>query len=95
MAVIRDTTDDQPRADLTGLTLAAAPAAHGHQELADRVVNRLYRVARGLQAAADLPHDTATRQIAGALQYLDDIIREIRDETFGGCDHDDPPAAPH
>ena len=41
MAVIRDTTEDHPRADLTILTRDAAAAAHAHQELLDRAVNRL------------------------------------------------------
>jgi hypothetical protein len=84
MAVIRDITDEQPRADLAELARVAAVAeqARRGQELLDRVVTALFDVGLSLQAASDLPHDTAMQRIADALRRLDDTIREIRDQVF-------------
>ncbi|HYB49167.1 MAG TPA: PAS domain S-box protein [Streptosporangiaceae bacterium] len=86
MAVIRDITGEQPRADLAELARVAATAdqARRGEDLLDRVVTGLFDVGLSLQAAADLPHDAATQHIAVALGRLDDTIREIRDHVFTG-----------
>jgi hypothetical protein len=66
MAVIRDITGGQPRADLAELTRAAAAAeqARRAQQPLDRVVTGLFQVGLSLQDAADLPHEAATQRIA-------------------------------
>ena len=61
---------------------AAARQAHDGQELLDSITTGLYKVGLSLQAAADLPHDAASKGIAEALQDLDDTIRQIRDTAF-------------
>lgn len=93
LAVIRDVTEDLPRADLADLARAAATAeqARRGRVLLDRVVNGLLHVGLSLQAAIDLPHDVAVQQIADALRHLDDTIREIHDHVFADHDHDGPP----
>jgi PAS domain S-box-containing protein len=93
MAVIRDITGEQPRADLAELARIAAAAAQARrgQELLDRVVTGLFQVGLSLQAAADLPHEAAMQQIADALGRLDEAIREIRDHVFVGQQHDRRP----
>ncbi|MGH3284039.1 MAG: STAS domain-containing protein [Streptosporangiaceae bacterium] len=53
------------------------------QDLPDMIINTLFRVGLSLQAAMDQPRDTARERIAEVLQYLDDIIRDIRDAEFG------------
>ena len=89
MAVIRDITGEQPRADLAELARVAAMAeqARRGQELLDRVVNALFHVGLSLQAASDLPHEAALQQIADALERLDETIREIRGHVFAGQHH--------
>jgi len=84
MAVIRDITDEQPRADLAELARVAAVAeqARRGQELLDRVVNGLFHVGLSLQDASDLPHEAAMQRIADAFDRLDETIREIRDQVF-------------
>ena len=93
LVVIRDVTDDLPRADLGDLARAAAAAdqAHRGRELLDRVVNGLLHVGISLQAAIELPHDAAVQRIADALLRLDDTIREIHDHIFASRNHDEPP----
>jgi PAS domain S-box-containing protein len=93
LAVIRDTSEAQPRADLVDLARAAAAARHSEQgqELLDRVVNRLFQVGLSLQAAIDLPHNEARQQIAEGLARLDETIHEIHDHIFAGRDRDGPP----
>ena len=93
LAVIRDVTEDLPRADLADLARAAATAeqARRGRVLLDRVVNGLLHVGLSLQAAIDLPHDVAVQQIADALRHLDDTIREIHDHVFADHDHEGPP----
>ena len=93
LAVIRDVTEDLPRADLADLARAAAAAeqARRGRGLLDRVVNGLLHVGLSLQAAIDLPHDVAVQQIADALRRLDDTIREIQDHVFADGDDDEPP----
>jgi anti-anti-sigma factor len=84
MAVVRDMTDSQPRADLVDLARAATAAGHGDRgrELLDRVVSSLYHVGLSLQHAIDLPHGAARERIAQALQRLDDTIRDIYDHAL-------------
>jgi hypothetical protein len=93
MAVIRDISGDQPPADLAELARAAAAAhdAHRARELLDRMVHGLFRVGLSLQSTGDLPDEIAVRQIAGALQHLDDIIRGVRDYAFADPGRDGPP----
>jgi anti-anti-sigma factor len=93
LAVIRDITADQPRADLAELARAAAAAEDARQgrELLSRVVDDLFRVGLSLQAAIDLPHEAALQQIADALRTLDETIREIQDHVFAAPDQDGPP----
>jgi len=93
LAVIRDVTEDQPRADLADLAWAAATAddARRGRELLSQVVDALLRVGLSLQTATGLPHETAVQQIAEALQTLDDAIREIHDHVFAAPDLDSPP----
>jgi anti-anti-sigma factor len=96
LAVIRDVTEDLPRADLADLARAAAAAeqARRGRGLLDRVVNGLLHVGLSLQAAVDLPHDVAVQQIADALRRLDDTIREIQDHVLADGDDDDEPPDP-
>ena len=93
LAVIRDITEDQPRADLADLARAAAAAddARRGRELLSQVVDGLFRVGLSLQAATELPHEAAVQQIADALRTLDDTIREIHDHVFTRRDQDSPP----
>ena len=51
----------------------------------------LLHVGISLQAAIELPHDTAVQRIADALHRLDETIREIHDHVFASRDHDEPP----
>jgi hypothetical protein len=84
LTVIRDVTEARKLADLADLARAAVAArqAHDSQELLDSVTTGLYHVGLSLQAAADLPHDAASKGIAEALRRLDDTIRQIRDSAF-------------
>jgi anti-anti-sigma factor len=93
LAVIRDVTTDQPRADLAELARAAVAAddARRGRELLSRVVDGLLHVGLSLQTAIDLPHEEAVQQIAEALRDLDDTIREIHDHVFAAPDEDGPP----
>jgi anti-anti-sigma factor len=85
LTVIRDSSDDQPPADLGELarTAAAARQVHRSEELLDRVINQLFQVGLSLQAAIELPQDEARNQIAAGLDLLDVVIGEIRDHVFG------------
>jgi PAS domain S-box-containing protein len=96
MAVIRDSSDDRPPADLGGLARAAAAAEDAHQgrELLGQVVDGLFRVGLSLQTAADLPDEIAVQRIADALQHVDEVIDEIRDHVFAGLGDVPPPHAP-
>jgi len=93
LAVIRDVTEDQPRADLADLAHAAAAAddARRGRELLSQVVDGLFRVGLSLQAATGLPDEVAVQQIADALRTLDDTIREIRDHVFAASGQHGPP----
>jgi anti-anti-sigma factor len=97
LAVIRDVTEDQPRADLADLAHAAAAAADDARrgrELLSQVVDGLFRVGLSLQTATGLPHEVAVQQIADALRTLDDTIREIRDHVFAASGQQSPPDPP-
>jgi anti-anti-sigma factor len=96
LAVIRDVTEDRPQTDLADLARAAAAAddARRGRELLSQLVDDLFRVGLSLQTAAGLPHGAALEQIAGAVQILDDTIREIRDHVFAAPDPDGPPDLP-
>jgi anti-anti-sigma factor len=93
LAVIRDITEDRPRADLADLAWAAAAAndARRGRELLSQVVDSLLRVGLSLQTATRLPHETAVRAIADALRTLDDTIREIHDHVFAAPGQDGSP----
>ncbi len=93
LAVIRDITADQPRADLADLARAATAAddARRGRALFSRVVDSLLRVGLSLQAAIGLPHEAAVQEIADALRNLDDTIREIHNHVFAAHDQDSAP----
>ena len=91
LAVIQDVTEDRPPAVLADAADAAADDARRGRELLSRLVDDLFRVGLSLQTAADVPHEAALRHIAGALQILDDTIRDIRDHVFAGPGQDGPP----
>ena len=84
LTVIRDVTQARRLADLADLALVAVTAKQARlgRELLDSITTGLYHVGLSLQAAADLPHDAATKGIAEALGHLDDTIREIRNNAF-------------
>ena len=52
------------------------------RELLDRVVQHLFHVGLSLQAAADLPGETARERLGEAMDRLDEVIHEIRDYAF-------------
>ena len=93
LAVIRDITEDQPRADLADLAHAATAAddARRGRELLSQVVDGLFRVGLSLQTAISLPHEVAVQEIADALRTLDDTIREIQDHVFAAPAQEGPP----
>jgi anti-anti-sigma factor len=83
IAVIRDLTQTRRAGDLAGLDrAAAAEQEHRGQELLDRIVHNLFSIALSLQAPINEPGEVAEPRITGALQGLDDTIREIRDHLF-------------
>lgn len=88
LTVIRDVTEARRLADLADLALVTVTAKQAHlgQGLLDSITTRLYHVGLSLQAAADLPHDTARQAIATAFQHLDDALREIREHAFSTRD---------
>ena len=81
LAVIRDITEPRKLVDLARAAVTAKQA-HDGQELLGSITTSLFNVGRSLQAAADLPHEAASKNVAEALQYLDDTIRQIRDAAF-------------
>ena len=52
------------------------------EELLDSVVDGIFNVGMILQAAADLPGETAAQRIIEALHRLDDAVQEIRNHVF-------------
>ena len=94
LTVIRDVTEARRLADLADLARVAVAARQARlgQELLDSVTTSLYHVGLSLQAAADLPHDAASKGIAEAIGNLDDTIRQIRDNAFTTRDQETDPA---
>jgi anti-anti-sigma factor len=85
LAVIRDATQARRRDDLADLARGtAAGRSPLAKDLLDRVVHRLFQVGLGLQGAASLPAEVAQERLRAALDELDETIREIRDDAFGG-----------
>ena len=82
--------EDAAAEDAAAVGAAAGDARRG-RELLSRLVDGLFRVGLSLQTTADVPHEAARRQIAGALEVLDDTIREIRDYVFAAPGQDGPP----
>jgi len=100
LAVIRDATEARQRDDLADLARGvAAGQPRLARELLDRVVQHLFQVGLSLQAAADLPGETARERLGEAMDRLDEVIHEIRDyaftagETGGGPGRDRPGAS--
>ncbi len=77
LAVVRDITADHR---------LAGQRAQTSSELLDRIVTALHQVGVGLQAAVELPRDTATQRIEEALGTLNDLIGEIRDAALADLD---------
>jgi signal transduction histidine kinase len=97
LAVIRDATEARQRDDLADLARGiAAGQPQLAMELLDRVVQHLFQVGLSLQAAADLPGETARERLGEAMDRLDEVIHEISDyaftagETGGGPGRDCP-----
>jgi PAS domain S-box-containing protein len=99
LAVIRDVTEDLPRADLGGPGPRRRPRGPGPPQprVPGSVASGLLHVGLSLQLAIELPHDAAVQQIADALHRLDNTIREIRDHICASRDQDEPPPSgpPH
>ena len=99
LAVIRDAAEARQRDDLAGLARGvAAGQPRQAKELLDRVVQHLFQVGLSLQAAADLPGETARERLGEAMDRLDEVIHEIRDYAFtagetGGSPGRDRPGA--
>ena len=89
LAVVRDMTAVRSLADLD-VAVAAADQVRRSQDLLDTIITRLYEVGVSLQAAADLPRDTARPRIEDALRILDDTISRIRDATFADTEDREP-----
>jgi anti-anti-sigma factor len=94
LTVIRDITEARRLADLADLARVAIAARQARigQELLNSVTTSLYHVGLSLQAAADLPHDAASKSIAEAIRNLDDTIRQIRGNAFTTRDQETDPA---
>jgi PAS domain S-box-containing protein len=83
LAVIRDATEARQRDDLADLARGVAVGQpQPARELLDRVVQHLFQVGLSLQAAADLPAETARERLGEAMDRLDEVIHEIRDYAF-------------
>ena len=83
LAVIRDAAEARQREDLADLARGVAVGqAQPARELLDRVVQHLFQVGLSLQAAADLPGETARERLGEAMDRLDEVIHEIRDYAF-------------
>jgi anti-anti-sigma factor len=100
LAVIRDAAEARQRDDLADLARGvAAGQPQLARELLDRVVQHLFQVGLSLQAAADLPAETARERLGEAMDRLDEVIHEIRDYAFtagqtgGGPGRDRPSAS--
>jgi anti-sigma B factor antagonist len=70
---------------------AGAGPSHLGQDLLDRIVDNLYHAGLSLQAALDSSNKADRPHIARALQYVDDTIREIRNQVFTAGRPEVPP----
>ena len=70
---------------------AGAGPSHPGQDLLDRIVGNLYHAGLSLQAALGSSHEADRPHIARALQYVDDTIREIRNQVFTAGRPEVPP----
>ena len=95
-AVIRDVAAARHLEDLIDLARSAGTAEQAQigREVLDTIMNRLFQLGLLLQAAIDLPADTAGHRIEEALGHLDDTIREIRDAAFTTPDRTPPRSSP-
>ena len=92
LAVIRDAAEARQREDLADLARGvAAGQPQPARELLDRVVQHLFQVGLSLQAAADLPAETARERLGEAMDRLDEVIHEIRDYAFTAGETGDGP----
>jgi anti-anti-sigma factor len=95
LAVIRDATATRRHDDLADLARnAAAEQQQQARDLLDRVVQRLFQLGLSLQAAAELPGETARQRLGDALTQLDEVIREVRDYAFTSADGPRPESGP-
>ncbi len=87
-AEIPDDTAARQLEDLIDLARSAVTAQQAHygRELLDTITTRLFQLGLNLQTAIDLPADMVRQRIEGALEQLDDTIREIRDTAFTAPD---------
>jgi PAS domain S-box-containing protein len=94
LAVIRDLTHPQSRADLAALARAVAAGQEtAGRDLVDRITSGLYHFGLTLHEAGTFPREQAVQRIESALRELDDLIREIRDYVF--TSHAGPPGTQH
>ena len=77
-----------------GMAVPPAEQAHRNLELLDTVVTSLFHVGLSLHVAMDLPEDAAREHMAAALGYLDETIREVRDNAFTARGHQTAPRTP-
>jgi signal transduction histidine kinase len=80
--------------DGNGAAVPSAEQARRSQELFDTVVTSLFHVGLSLHVAMDLPADAARERIASAVGYLDQTIREVRDNAFTAGGHQTAPGTP-
>jgi anti-anti-sigma factor len=96
LAVIRDAAEARQREDLADLARGVAVGQPQlARELLDRVVQHLYQVGLSLQAAADLPGETARERLGEAMDRLDEVIHEIRDYAFTAGETGGDPGRDH
>ena len=91
LAVIRDATEAGQRDDLADLARSVAGQPQLASNLLDRVVQHLFQVGFSLQAAAELPGETARERLGEAMDRLDEVIQEIRDYAFTAEETGDGP----
>ena len=80
--------------DLNGAAVPPAEQARRSLELLDTVVTSLFHVALSLHVAMELPADEARERIAATVGYLDQTIREVRDNAFTARGHQTAPGTP-
>jgi anti-anti-sigma factor len=85
LTMIRDVTGAEDGADRAGFARTAVTDVHDDdgRELLDSIVTSLFHLGLSLQAAIDLPADSARQRIGDAIRRVDDTIREIRDAGIG------------